>query len=144
MSTTKFAKYFKKTLLNEEFPPSGPIDDATALKKSIENPKDSVRLDNEIQDVSVGADQANADMEQLRETANGYSQEILGILERVVAIHNDITSGPLAKLGIKVGTNTLTSIRGDLGKLAQIIGGGVNDVISKQETDKAKTQTKTA
>jgi glutamate-1-semialdehyde aminotransferase len=65
-------------------------------------------------------------------------------LERVVAIHNDITTGSLAQLGIKVGSNILTGIRADLSKLAQVIGGGANDAIIKQESDRAKEATKTA
>ena len=139
--TTKFERYFKRAVLTEAKPM--PLDgDAAALESSIENPKDAERLNTEVNNVAVGADQVNADTEKLREMAQNYSNEILSILDRVVAIHNDITGGELAGLGIKIGSNVITGIRADLGKLAQIIGGGVNDAIMKnaQEAEKSKTQ----
>ena len=40
--STKFAKYFQKSLLNEAMPAPAPMDDEAALKKSIENPVDAV------------------------------------------------------------------------------------------------------
>jgi hypothetical protein len=137
--SNKFKKYFAKSLINEAAPATSDIpSDAEALDKSIENPIDKQRLDHELQNVAVGADAVNADISKLRETASQYSNELMSILDRIVKIHDDITTGSLAKLGIKLSSNTLTSIRGDLGKLAQIIGGGANDVIIKNETEKAK------
>ena len=140
--STKFAKYFSKTLINEAVP--APMNDAAALDASIENPMDRAKLGQEVANVAVGADNVNSNVEELRSIADGYAKELNSILERVVAIHNDITTGSLAQLGIKVGSNILTGIRADLSKLAQVIGGGANDAIIKQEADKAKEATKTA
>lgn len=141
--STKFAKYFSKTLINEAVP-APMTNDAAALDASIENPADRAKLGQEVSNVAVGAENVNSNVEELRGIADGYAKELNSILERVVAIHNDITTGSLAQLGIKVGSNILTGIRADLSKLAQVIGGGANDAIIKQESDRAKEATKTA
>ena len=140
--STKFAKYFSKTLINEAVP--APMNDAAALDASIENPMDRAKLGQEVANVAVGADNVNSNVEELRSIAEGYAKELNSILERVVAIHNDITTGSLAQLGIKVGSNVLTGIRADLGKLAQIIAGGANDAIIKKSSDEAKESIKSA
>ena len=140
--STKFAKYFSKTLINEAVP--APMNDAAALDASIENPMDRAKLGQEVANVAVGADNVNSNVEELRSIADGYAKELNSILERVVAIHNDITTGSLAQLGIKVGSNVLTGIRADLGKLAQIIAGGANDAIIKKSSDEAKESIKSA
>lgn len=141
----KFAKFFKQALVNEALDDQvqSELDgDAAALESSIENPADRAQLDQEVGSVATGASNVNANVQNLRKTADGYAKELNAILERVVAIHNDITTGSLAQLGIKVGSNVLTGIRSDLSKLAQIIAGGANDAIIKQETDKAKEAAK--
>lgn len=141
----KFAKYFSKALVNEAIDDeaqAGLDGDAAALEASIENPADREQLNQEVGAVATGASNINANVQNLRKTADGYAKELNAILDRVVAIHNDITTGSLAQLGIKVGSNVLTGIRSDLSKLAQIIAGGANDAIIKQETEKAKEASK--
>ena len=137
---TKFEKYFKKSLLNEAdvAPDALAPTDAEALDASIEDPAAKKGLKNELSAVSAGASAVNSNTQQLLDTAQQYAEELKAILARVVAIHKDFTTGTLAQLGLDVKTNVLTGIRSDLGKMIEAIGGGADEAIIKQASDKVE------
>jgi hypothetical protein len=139
MSTTKFLKYFKSSLVNEAIDPAvtpptnapvtAPVvDDEAVLSQTFEDDAQKQKLDTEISNISLSPEQ-KADI--LRK-ADKYSDNITKIvLPTLRKLHDDIVSGVFASIAPDV--KGISGINEDLAGLAEALRGRTRDAVLKAD-----------
>lgn len=132
--STKFEKYFKKTLLNEASPTPqpqvDPTSDKAAFDASFENP---ANLD------QINAEVASAQMDpqhraEIIKKANKYADNIVNvILPNLRQLQKEIADGIFKEIAPQI--KNISSINGDIAKLAEELRGKTLDAIIKNDNE---------
>jgi hypothetical protein len=141
MSTTKFQKYFKSSLLTEApLPPpppppvDEPMDDAAALDKTFDDPANKEQLAAELTNMELAPEQKAELLKKADKYADNISKIILPVLRK---LHDDIVSGIFQQIAPDI--KGISGINEDLASLAEALRGRVRDaVIKKDKVDTKK------
>jgi hypothetical protein len=134
--STKFIKYFTKSLLNEATPlapvaDSLGVDDSSAFAGSFEDGANAEKVAGEVDSLAIDPVQKDKILKLADKYAENISAVVLPTLRR---LHDDIVSGTFSSIAPDI--KGISGINEDLAKLAESLRGRTREAILKNNKTK--------
>jgi hypothetical protein len=141
MAISKFARYFKSSLVQEAIvPPSDvpvaptpELNDEQALSQTFEDDAQKQQLDSEIQNIQLNPEQKADLLRKADKYADNISKIILPTLRK---LHTDIVSGVFTSIAPDI--KGISGINEDLAGLSEALRGRVRDAVVKNDKNEKK------